>query len=76
MSRSTFYLHYETMNDLLAESPDYMHARFSVSERDRHYRMKFYLSSIAAIVEEWLREDCADSVERIMAVILHCVERR
>lgn len=151
VSRSTFYLHYETMNDLLAESLAYMYAqflsgfdqakgipcalthcpaeelhlltpeylkpylefirahrtlyrtavknpvtfrteevyeqmfrhvfngildRFSVPEEERHYRMKFYLSGIAAIVEEWLREDCADSVERIMSVILHCVEGR
>lgn len=149
VSRSTFYLHYETMNDLLAESLAYMHTqflsgfgqarcvsdalahcpaeelhllrpeylrpylefirahrtlyrtaiqnpavfrteevyellfhhvfngildRFSVPEEERHYRMKFYLSGIAAIVDEWLRCDCADSVERIMAVICRCVE--
>lgn len=149
VSRSTFYLHYETMDDLLTESVEYMHARFlarfeqvegvtqrltdapteelrlltpdylcpylefirenrtlyraaidhptifrteeayermfrhifdgildrfAVPEGERHYRMKFYLSGIEAIVEEWLRCGCTDSVERMIGVIRRCAE--
>lgn len=151
VSRSTFYLHYETVDDLLTESVEYMYARFlarftqvedikqrltevsteelrlltpdylrpyleficenrtlyraaldhpavfrteetyermfhgifdrildrfAVPQEERHYRMKFYLSGIEAIVEEWLRTGCADSVERLMGVIRDCVEGR
>lgn len=149
VSRSTFYLHYETMNDLLSESVAYIHAqfferfpaqywasslsedtpaeslhlltpeylnpyldfirahrklyrtaienpslfrteeiyaqmfsrvfdrileRYAIPERERHYRMKFYLSGIAAIVENWLRGGCVDSTDALADLIRRCAE--
>lgn len=149
VNRSTFYLHYETMEDLLSESVEYMNERFvthmkqdtdtfiarikecsldklylvtprylgpyldyiqkykrvfltaitkadtlrlddsynkmfryvftpileryNVPVEDRKYIMSFYIKGIMAIITEWLRDDCKDSTERIMAVIQHCV---
>jgi hypothetical protein len=35
--------------------------------------MKFYLSGITAIVMEWLDNDCADSVDDIIKIIIDCV---
>ena len=148
VNRSTFYLHYETIADLLAESVEYIHrlflssfpdvrdfglrirdcpmqelylltpeylcpyfmfirehrrlyhtvmenaalfsverdygvmfeevfapilARFSVPEDERRYVMAFYIRGLSAIVEAWLREDCADSIEHVMGIVQRCV---
>lgn len=148
VNRSTFYLHYETVGDLLSESVEYMHGqfleqfrglddvagrirhcpreelllvtpsylrpylefikahrqlyrtamerpeifaadltyqkmfrhifdpileRFSVPEAERNYRMMFYLSGIQAIIAQWLKENCSESVEKLMEIIQHCV---
>lgn len=148
VNRSTFYLHYETIADLLAESVQYIHrlflssfpdapdfsqrmkecaveelylltpaylrpylsfirehrrlyrtvtenpALFSVEQDyksmlkevfepilmrlcvpsgDWPYVMAFYLKGLSAILETWLREDCADSIEHVMAVMQRCV---
>ena len=152
VNRSTFYLHYETMADLLSESAQYMNEqfltymkrntktfvtkmkecpldelylvtqeyltpylnyikehqrlfrtamehyvilgmdrsyeqmfchvfipileRYGVPKKDRHYIMAFYIHGIMAIISEWLRTDCDDSIEYIIKVIQQCVKRR
>lgn len=105
VNRSTFYLHYETVGDLLAESVEYMHRqlyqtalekpeifsadrtyrwmfreifdpileRFSIPEEDRNYYMMFYLNGISAIIAEWLRRDCSEEIDEIIAVIRRCI---
>ncbi len=47
--------------------------RFGVPAAERRYRAMFYLRGITGIVEEWLRGGCADSVEQMIGVILHCI---
>lgn len=150
VNRSTFYLHYETLADLLAESVDYINQSFlshmqhdapafveklrhcpredlylvtpeylmpylsyiqehqrlfctalenaatlrlkdsytelfrhvflpilercGVPERDRTYVLMFYLRGLMAIVTEWLKGDCADPIEHIVAVMQRCVK--
>lgn len=149
VNRSTFYLHYETVGDLLSESIEYMNQqflaymqrdneafiakirscpirelylvtpeylrpylsyikehqrlfctalqnaavlrledkyaglsqhvllpileRYRVPEQDRTYIMAFYIHGIMAIITEWLKNDCIDSIEQIIAVIQKCV---
>lgn len=148
VNRSTFYLHYETIADLLAESVEYMHRKFlshfscpdslaqrlpvcpeedlflltpayletylsfvrdnrqlyraalenpvifsadvtyqqlfrhifdpilnrlSVPPSDRNYIMLFYLNGLSGIVGQWLKDDCEDSIDHIIAVIHRCV---
>ena len=149
VNRSTFYLHYETIGDLLAESVTYLHTefldyirthteadaadfierlktcpveelylitpqylipylnyvkahkqlfrtvsqnavplqaehtygqmfqyvfvsileRFQIPEQERHYLMAFYMQGLMAILAEWLKGDCADTVEQVIAVM-------
>lgn len=151
VNRSTFYLHYETVSDLLAETVEYMHkqflshfpnaestvkkltlgskeelflltpeylrpylsfvqqhhqlyrtvmenpavfsadktyqkmfqhifdpilARFSVPSSERNYMMMFYLNGLSAIVGEWLRGDCTDPIDHVIAVMRRCVIQR
>ena len=149
VNRSTFYLHYETVNDLLAESaryfidrfveampmnvgeffdklqtrpleelylitPEYlspylnyikdhkrlfrtMHekafvlgmdaaylrlnhyvfspilSRFRVPSANHEYMMQFYSNGLMGIVNLWLRNDCGDSVEYIIAIMQTCI---
>lgn len=149
VNRSTFYLHYETVEDLLSESVEYMNEqflshmkqdtevfmtrikecpveqlylvtpkylkpylsyiqehkrifytaitkastlrlddsynrmfrhvftpildRYQVPVEDRRYMMAFYIQGMMAIITEWLKADCKDSMEHIMAVIQRCV---
>lgn len=152
VNRSTFYLHYETVEDLLGESVEYMNAHFSsymhqnagnfiadiehssldelylitpeylepylhyikehkrlfntavknakalrldesynkmlrfviapildrygVPEQERRYLMSFYIMGLMAIINEWLKDDCRDSVEHIMKIMQNCVAKR
>lgn len=152
VNRSTFYLHYETMADLLAESVSYMNEqflaymkkdseafvvklkncplddlylitpeyltpylgyikkhkhlfrtamknaavlgmdksydrmlqyvftpifeRYGIPQKDRCYLMAFYIHGLMAMISEWLRNDCADSMEYIVEMIQRCVKRR
>lgn len=147
VNRSTFYLHYENIGDLLAESTEYMYRqflsympeencmknmkecpleelylitpkylkpyftyikeqkwlfktvvensgilrfddaydqmfihvftpildRFQVPEEDRNYMMAYYIHGILAITEQWLRQDCEDSVEHIMHILIRLI---
>lgn len=47
--------------------------RFSFPQEDREYVLKFYLTGITAIVMEWLKNDCKDSIEDISRIIIQCV---
>ena len=145
VNRSTFYLHYETIGDLLAESMEHMNRqfldymahdseafvdklrtcpmkelylltpeylmpylnyikehrrlfrtatenaavlglngsydrmfrhvftpileRYGVPEAERPYRMAFSIQGLMAIIKEWLRRDCAEPVEEIIAIM-------
>ena len=53
-------------------------ARFLVSESERSYMMKFYLTGVFAIVMEWLDKNCSDDIKMVIRVIMDCVmgERR
>ena len=149
VNRSTFYLHYETVADLLSESIEYMNGRFlnyinldsqkivkrlkdcpldelylitpeylnpylnyikenkrlfktatenagvlrlnetynrmfdavftpilerfRVPPQDRQYIMAFYIRGLMAMITEWIKQDCADSIEHIISVISQCV---
>lgn len=149
VNRSTFYLHYETVADLLSESVEYLNSQFltyfkeisadvvvrlwnspldelylvtpkyltpylsyikdhkrlfqtavenagvlglnetydkmfrhvfsPILERhqvpisDRAYIMAFYIRGLMAIITEWLKDGCTDSIDHIIAVIHQCV---
>lgn len=152
VNRSTFYLHYETIGDLLSESAEYVNKhflaymqqdsglftdklknasleelylvtpeylipylnyikkyqrlfrttlersvdlrlkdsyagllqhvllpileRYEVPKQQRSYILAFYIHGLMAIVTEWLKNDCNDSVEHIAAIMQRCVMKR
>ena len=50
--------------------------RFEIPAAHRPYYMAYYIEGIAAIVKEWLRQDCKDEVEMIAGIIESCVRPR
>ena len=48
-------------------------ARFGVPEPRRPYVIKFYLTGVTAIVMEWIRGGCRDSLEMISETIVDCI---
>ena len=50
--------------------------RFELPADHRPYYMAYYIEGIAAIVKEWLRQDCKDEVEMIAGIIESCVRPR
>ena len=49
--------------------------RYGVPQQDRAYLMAFYIQGLMAILTEWLKGDCADSIEHILAIIRRCIMR-
>ncbi len=49
--------------------------RFNVPSADHKYIMSFYINGLIAIINEWLKDDCSESVEHIMSVIQICISR-
>lgn len=152
VNRSTFYLHYETLEDLLSESVEYMNEQFlaymeqdtdvfitSIKERPiselylitpkyltpylnyikehkrlfltatknanalrleesyngmlnfvfmpileryqvpdeyRKYMMAFYVQGLMAIITQWLKNDCKDTIEEIIDIMQRCVRQK
>ena len=148
INRSTFYLHYETLEDLLSESVEYMNEqflaymkqdtnvfmirilecpldelylvtpqyltpylkyikenkrlfltavkntkalrleesydkmfqfvfapvleRYQVSDEIRKYMMAFYVQGLMAIIAQWLKNDCEDTIEQMIDVMQKC----
>ena len=47
--------------------------RFKVPVDEREYIMTFYLHGIAAVVSDWLKSGCSDSIDRLVSVITRCI---
>ncbi len=50
--------------------------RYGVAVNDRPYILAFYMKGLMAIISEWLKNDCADSVDYIAGVIQRCAKGR
>ncbi len=48
-------------------------ARFNVKENETKYIMAFSLNGLMAIVTEWLKTDCTDSVESVVGITMKCI---
>ena len=49
--------------------------RYGIPQQDRPYLMAFYIQGLMAIISEWLKNDCADSIEDVVNMIQRCVKR-
>lgn len=51
-------------------------SRFNYPESHRKFVMMFYLSGVVAVVTEWLRGDCTESINEISEIIMLCIHGR
>ena len=67
---------YETYNRMFDAVFSPILERFQVPTQDRQYIMAFYIRGLIAIITEWIKQGCTDSVEHIISIISQCVMRR
>lgn len=48
--------------------------RYGVPKQDRHYIVTFYMHGITAMISEWLKTDCEDSMEHMIKMMQQCVK--
>ena len=66
---------YEAYTDLNRHILTPILNRFKVPTEDQNYILQFHIHGIMAVINEWLKTDCADSTEHIISVIQTCVKR-
>ena len=49
--------------------------RFHIPPSEQKYMMPFYIHGLMGIINEWLKEDCKDSVEHIISVMQICIAK-
>lgn len=46
---------------------------FGVEEDEKQYYVHFFIEGILGIVKEWLKNDCSEMPERVVAIIMKCL---
>lgn len=49
--------------------------RLKIEENKRDYILAYYTHGVIAIVEQWLKNDCKESIDEICDIIINCVPR-
>ncbi len=50
-------------------------SRFGVNEKDANYIISYYINGITAIINEWIKSGCTDSIEHIENLIIKCIHK-
>ena len=50
--------------------------RYSMPENVKSYLICFYIKGLIAIVEQWLMNDCAESIPELIEIIMTCMNRQ
>ena len=51
-------------------------SRFDIPANEKKYFIKFYIQGIIAIIKEWVKDDCKDSIQNIERIIIKCVGKK
>lgn len=49
--------------------------RYEIPEEKAKYILSFYLHGIVAIIKEWVKNDCCETIEEIENIIIECVKK-
>ncbi len=63
-------IHYEM---LVEKAVDSATDRLIPNREDREYIFSYYMGGVMSIVEQWMKNGCRDSIERITSLIVKCV---
>lgn len=50
--------------------------RYQIPPDVSGYILQFYISGLMAIINEWLKNDCKDSIDHIVSIIQLCIKRQ
>ena len=50
--------------------------KLGIEESQRKYILTFYIHGIVAIVEQWLKNDCRESIDEICEIIINCMPKK
>ncbi len=48
-------------------------SRYHIPEEKKHYILSFYINGIISIILLWLKNDCKESIEMILEIIMSCI---
>ena len=54
----------------------YIFNRFRIPEEEHKYWLAYHINGVIAIVWEWLKWDCKESVEDVAKIIENCVRTK
>lgn len=67
------------MNDAYSQLTHYVLVpilnRYQVQPKDQKYMIPFFNNGLMAIINEWLKDNCEDSIEYIISIIQLCVKK-
>ena len=67
------------MNDAYSQLNHYVLVpilnRYQVPPKDQKYMIPFFINGLMAIINEWLKDDCKDSIEYIISIIQLCIKK-
>lgn len=47
--------------------------RFHYSNESKPYVISFYVSGLIAVVSEWIKQDCTESIDKMIEICMQCV---
>lgn len=50
--------------------------RFYIPSSERNYIMMFYLGGMMSIISEWVKNDCAEPIEKLIDIIEKCINAK
>lgn len=50
--------------------------RFYIPSSERNYMMMFYLGGMMSIISEWVKNDCAEPIEKLIDIMEKCINAK
>lgn len=60
-------------NRMYNEVLDPILTRYNMSEKDKKYKLDFYLNGIYAVIKEWIKGGCEESADYIAELLKKCI---
>jgi len=76
LSEGRVFRHNETFNALFKYIFEPICVLFGISTDERQYYVRFFIDGIIAVVKEWLKNDCRETPETIIKIIMNCLSCR
>lgn len=50
-----------------------IYKRFDIPEKEHEYWISFYIKGMQSVINQWIRNECRETVEELIEIIIHCV---